>query len=244
MVRTHRRKDKPPSLVIDRLRVEIATRRGLARVIDDVSLEVWPGEIVGVIGESGSGKTMTALSLLGLMPRRARIAAGAIKLAGETITHLPAAARRRLRGNRIAFIRQAALRGISPVLSVDLQVGHPANIHRRTASDQAKARAVELLRAVHLNDPDQREREYPHQFSGGMQQRAMIAMGLALEPELLVADEPTTALDVTVQAQVLRLLREIRDQHGTAILFITHDLGVVAEGCDWGYVLYAGQDVE
>jgi len=237
MVRAHCRNDRPPSLAIDRLRVEIATRRGPARVIDDVSLEVWPGEIVGVIGESGSGKTMTALSLLGLMPRRARIAAGEIRLGSDTITHLPDAARRRLRGSRIAFIPQDALRALNPVLRVDLQVGEPANIHRRTPWEQAKARAVELLRAVHLREPEQRAREYPHQFSGGMQQRAMIAMGLALEPELLIADEPTTALDVTVQAQVLKLLREIRDTHGTAILFITHDLGVIAELCDWVYVM-------
>src|SRR5262245_22977456 len=244
MVRTHRRKDKPPSLVIDRLRVEIATRRGLARVVDDVSLEVWPGEIVGVIGESGSGKTMTALSLLGLMPRRARIAAGEIRLGSDVITHLPDAARRRLRGSRIAFIPQDALRALNPVLRVDLQVGEPAHIHRRTPWQQAKARAVDLLRAVHLKEPEQRAREFPHQFSGGMQQRAMIAMGLALEPELLIADEPTTALDVTVQAQVLKLLREIRDTHGTAILFITHDLGVIAELCDWVYVMYAGAVLE
>jgi oligopeptide/dipeptide ABC transporter ATP-binding protein len=244
MVRHHRRTDRPPSLAIDNLRVEIATRRGPARVIDDVSLEVWPGEIVGVIGESGSGKTMTALSLLGLMPRRARIAAGEIALGGESITHLPDAARRRLRGSRVAFIPQDALRALNPVLRVDLQVGEPANIHRRTPWEQAKAQAVELLRAVHLKDPEQRAREYPHQFSGGMQQRAMIAMGLALEPELLIADEPTTALDVTVQAQVLKLLREIRDTHGTAILFITHDLGVIVELCDWVYVMYAGSVLE
>jgi peptide/nickel transport system ATP-binding protein len=243
-VRAHRRNDRPPSLAIERLRVEIATRRGLARVIDDVSLEVWPGEIVGVIGESGSGKTMTALSLLGLMPRRARIAAGEIRLGSDTITHLPDAARRRLRGSRIAFIPQDALRALNPVLRADLQVGEPANIHRRTPWEQAKAQAVELLRAVHLREPEQRAREYPHQFSGGMQQRAMIAMGLALEPELLIADEPTTALDVTVQAQVLKLLREIRDTHGTAILFITHDLGVIAELCDWVYVMYAGAVLE
>ena len=244
MVRNHARADRPPSLAIERLRVDIATRRGPARVIDDISLEVWPGEIVGVIGESGSGKTMTALSLLGLMPRRAAIVDGEIRLYGEPITHLPDAARRRLRGSRIAFIPQDALRALNPVLRVDLQVGEPANIHRQTPWRQAKARAVELLRSVHLRDPEQRAREYPHQFSGGMQQRAMIAMGLALEPELLIADEPTTALDVTVQAQVLKLLREIRDTHGTAILFITHDLGVIVQLCDWVYVMYAGTVLE
>jgi oligopeptide/dipeptide ABC transporter ATP-binding protein len=242
--RPHRRGDRPATLAIERLRIEIAMRRGVARVVDDVTLEVWPGEIVGIIGESGSGKTMTALSVLGLMPRPARIAAGDIHLQGQAITRLPDAERRKLRGDRVAFIPQDALRALNPVLRVDRQVGEPLNIHRGTAWEKAKQRAVELLGAVHLPRPAERAREYPHQFSGGMQQRAMIAMGLALEPELLIADEPTTALDVTVQAQVLKLLREIRDTHGTAILFITHDLGVIAELCDWVYVMYAGAVLE
>jgi len=242
--RRHRRSDRPPTLAIEGLRVEIAMPRGMARVIDDVSLEVWPGEIVGVIGESGSGKTMTALAVLGLTPHRARLTAGAIKLGDRPITHLPESERRKLRGDRIAFIPQDALRALNPVLRVDLQVGEPCNIHRATPWEQAKQRALELLAAVHLKEPAERAREFPHQFSGGMQQRAMIAMGLALEPELLIADEPTTALDVTVQAQVLKLLREIRDTHGAAILFITHDLGVIAELCDWVYVMYAGAVLE
>ena len=242
--RPHRRTDRPPTLSIEGLRLEIATPRGLARVIDDVSLEVWPGEIVGVIGESGSGKTMTALSVLGLTPRRAAISSGGIKLHGREITELPESERRKLRGDRIAFIPQDALRALNPVLRVDEQVGEPCRIHRATPWAEARKRAVELLTAVHLKQPEQRAREYPHQFSGGMQQRAMIAMGLALEPELLIADEPTTALDVTVQAQVLKLLREIRDTHDTAILFITHDLGVIAELCDWVYVMYAGAVLE
>jgi oligopeptide/dipeptide ABC transporter ATP-binding protein len=197
-----------------------------------------------VIGESGSGKTMTALAVLGLMPRRAKIAAGAIKLQERAITRLTEAERRELRGDRVAFIPQDALRALNPVLRVDQQVGEPLNIHRQTPWGRARQRAVELLQAVHLKEPQQRAREFPHQFSGGMQQRAMIAMGLALEPELLIADEPTTALDVTVQAQVLKLLKEIRAAHGTAIFFITHDLGVIAELCDWVYVMYAGAVLE
>src|SRR5262245_21342930 len=243
-VRPHRRRDRAAALTVERLRIEIAMRRGRARVVDDVSLEVWPGEIVGLIGESGSGKTMTALSVLGLLPRQARIANGRIALHGMALTGLAESARRKLRGYRLAYIPQDALRALNPVLRVDLQVGEPLHIHRRTRWDKARRRAVDLLRSVHLPDPQLRAREYPHQFSGGMQQRAMIAMGLALEPELLVADEPTTALDVTVQAQVLKLLREIRDSHGTAILFITHDLGVIAELCDWVYVMYAGAVLE
>ncbi len=233
-----------PALQIEALTLEHAGRRGVGRIIDRVSLEVWPREIVGLIGESGSGKTMTALAVLGLTPRGIRPASGDIRLSGRSILNLSEAERRSLRGDRIALIPQDALRALNPVLRIDRQVGEPYVLHRQTAWQAAKAKAVDLLRDVHLRSPEQRAREYPHQFSGGMQQRAMIAMGLALGPELLIADEPTTALDVTVQAQVLTLLREIRDSHGTAILFITHDLGVVAELCDWVYVIYAGVIVE
>lgn len=241
--RFHRRLDAQPALAIDKLRVEIAMHRGLARVVDNVSLEVWPNEIVGVIGESGSGKTMTALSVLGLIPRRARLS-GDIKLSGRSLTTLPEGELRKLRGDRIAYIPQDALRALNPVLRINTQVGEPLNIHRDTPWQVAKQHALHLLNAVHIPFAEKRAQEYPHQFSGGMQQRAMIAMGLALGPELLIADEPTTALDVTVQAQVLQLLREIRDSQGTAILFITHDLGIIAELCDWVYVMYAGTVLE
>ena len=156
----------------------------------------------------------------------------------------PERERRAIRGDRVAFIPQDALRALNPALRVGPQVGEPLTLHRATPWNVAKRQAVELLAAVHLRDADSRAEEYPHQFSGGMQQRAMIAMGVCLEPQLLIADEPTTALDVTVQAQVLQLLREIRDQHGTSILFITHDLGVVANLCDRVYVMYAGTVVE
>jgi peptide/nickel transport system ATP-binding protein len=233
-----------PTLQIEALTLEYAGRRGTAHITERVSLDVWPREIVGLIGESGSGKTMTALAVLGLTPRGMRRASGEIRLSGKSILGLSEAERRSLRGDRIALIPQDALRALNPVLRIDKQVGEPYVLHQQTAWQTAKAKAVNLLRAVHLRSPEQRAREYPHQFSGGMQQRAMIAMGLALGPELLIADEPTTALDVTVQAQVLNLLCEIRDSHGTAILFITHDLGVVAELCDWVYVIYAGVIVE
>jgi oligopeptide/dipeptide ABC transporter ATP-binding protein len=233
-----------PTLQIEALTLEHAGRRGIGRITERVSLEVWPREIVGLIGESGSGKTMTALAVLGLTPRGMRPAAGDIRLSGKSILGLSEAQRRSLRGDRIALIPQDALRALNPVLRIGTQVGEPYVLHRQTPWQAAKAKAVDLLRGVHLRSPEQRAREYPHQFSGGMQQRAMIAMGLALGPELLIADEPTTALDVTIQAQVLDLLREIRARHGTAILFITHDLGVVAELCDWVYVIYAGVIVE
>jgi len=238
------RTEAAPTLAIEDLSVEFHSGRGVARVVDHVSLEVWPGEIAGLIGESGSGKTLTALSVLGLLPRNAQVASGAVRLSGQSLLDLPAAGRREIRGERVAFIPQDALRALNPVLRVDMQVGEPFEIHRHTPWEEAKRKAVELLAAVHIRDPAARAREYPHQYSGGMQQRAMIAMGLALEPQLLIADEPTTALDVTVQAQVLKLLREIRQTHGTSILFITHDLGIVAELTDWVYVMYAGAIVE
>jgi oligopeptide/dipeptide ABC transporter ATP-binding protein len=233
-----------PTLALEDLTIEHASRRGRARLVDRVSLEVWPGEIVGLIGESGSGKTMTALSILGLLPRGVRVTGGDIRLSGRSLVGLGEAQLRAIRGDRIAMIPQDALRALNPVLRIDRQVGEPYVLHRRSPWEAARAKAVELLASVHLRASAERAREYPHQFSGGMQQRAMIAMGLALEPELLIADEPTSALDVTVQARVLQLLREIRGEHGTAILFITHDLGVVAELCDRVYVIYAGAIVE
>ena len=242
--RPHRRADRPPTLAIDGLAIEIAGRRSVASVAEGVSLDIWPGEIVGLIGESGSGKTMISLAVLGLLPHGARIAAGEIRLSGEPLTGLSQRELKAIRGRRIAMVPQDALRALNPVHRVGRQVGEPFAIHRGWGARRAGQAAVELLRSVRLPSPEMRAQEYPHQFSGGMQQRAMIAMGLALEPELVVADEPTTALDVTVQAKVLRLLREIRDTHGTAILFVTHDLGVVSQLCDWVYVIYAGHIME
>jgi oligopeptide/dipeptide ABC transporter ATP-binding protein len=232
------------TLEIRNLSIAFSTPRGHARVVDDVSLSIGTGEIVGVIGESGSGKTLTALAVLGMLPRGARIESGRILLAGEPMLTKTERERRAIRGDRVAYIPQDALRALNPTLRVGPQVGEPLTLHRATPWNVAKRKAVELLSAVHLRDAARRAEEYPHQFSGGMQQRAMIAMGVCLEPQLLIADEPTTALDVTVQAQVLQLLREIRDQHGASILFITHDLGVVANLCDRVYVMYAGTVVE
>jgi peptide/nickel transport system ATP-binding protein len=232
------------TLEIRDLSITFSTPRGPARVVDNVSLSIGAGEIVGVIGESGSGKTLTALAALGMLPRGARVESGRILLGDESLLDMTERERRALRGNRIAYIPQDALRSLNPTLRVGVQVGEPLALHRATPWTVAKRRAVGLLAAVHLRDPERRAEEYPHQFSGGMQQRAMIAMGLCLEPQLLIADEPTTALDVTVQAQVLQLVREIRRDHGTSIFFITHDLGVVADLCDRVYVMYAGAIVE
>ena len=229
-----------PVLDIDNLSIEFPGRP----TVIDFSLRVQKGEVVAVIGESGSGKTLTALAVLGLLPRRARVSNGRITLGGRPMLDLSTRERRNLLGDRVAFIPQDAMRALNPMMSVGDQVGEPAVLHRSSGWQAARKAAVEMLRAVDLKEPERRARDYPHQFSGGMQQRAMIAMGLALEPELLIADEPTTALDVTVQAQVIRLLKEIRDTHGTSILFITHDLGLVADFCDRVYVMYAGRMVE
>jgi oligopeptide transport system ATP-binding protein len=231
-------------LQIADLSIGFASGRGITPTVDRISLAVGRGEIIGLIGESGSGKTLTALAILGLLPRGARVTGGAIRLEGVSLLDLAERQRRDLRGSRIAFIPQDALRALNPGLRVGTQVGEPLVIHRAAPWRAALAKAVDLLGAVHLREPARRAAEYPHQFSGGMQQRAMVAMGLALEPRLLIADEPTTALDVTVQAQVLHLLREIRDTHDTSVLFITHDLGIVAELCYRVYVMYAGTIVE
>jgi peptide/nickel transport system ATP-binding protein len=242
--RPHALPGAAPTLRIEALSLEYVGRRGVARVTERVSLEVWPREIVGLIGESGSGKTMTALAVLGLTPRGMRPAAGDIRLSGKSILRLSEAERRSLRGDRIALIPQDALRALNPVLRIDKQVGEPYVLHRQTAWHAAKAKAVDLLRGVHLRSPEQRALEYPHQFSGGMQQRAMIAMGLALGPELLIADEPTTALDVTVQAQILDLMKDLQKEFNSAIILITHDLGVVAKMTENVVVMYGGRVVE
>ncbi|MFZ5677980.1 MAG: ABC transporter ATP-binding protein [Pseudomonadota bacterium] len=231
------------ALAIRDLTVDFERRSGTLRTVDKVSLEVWPKEIVGVIGESGSGKTMTALSAMRLLPHGARIG-GAIELGGRDIVSLGESQMRALRGDRIALIPQDAMQSLNPTMRVGRQVGEPYEFHRKQSYGAVWSKVVELLRAVKIADPETRVREYPHQFSGGMQQRAMIATGLALDPELIIADEPTTALDVTVQARILKLLRDIRDERGSAILFITHELGIVAELCDWVYVMKDGKVVE
>jgi peptide/nickel transport system ATP-binding protein len=242
--RLHNQPGQTPVLRIEDLSVEFSGARGIARVVDSINIEVGPGEIVGLIGESGSGKTMTALSVLGLLPKQAKVATGKISLGGEVLTGKSEREMRRIRGDRVALVPQDALRALNPVRRVGSQVGEPFELHRGLGRNEARIKAIASMESVHLPQPEERANEYPHQFSGGMQQRAMIAMGLALEPQLLIADEPTTALDVTVQARVLSLLREIRDHQGTSILFITHDLGIIAELCDWVYVIYAGAILE
>jgi ABC-type dipeptide/oligopeptide/nickel transport system ATPase component len=207
-------------------------------------MTVMPGEIVGVIGESGSGKTLSSLAALRLLPKQARVASGSVQLGGLDILAQSEVEMRALRGNRMALIPQDAMQSLNPTMRVGLQVAEPISLHTGQRLKSVAGVAAKLLKTVGIARPEQQARAFPHEFSGGMQQRAMIAMGLALAPSLLIADEPTTALDVTVQAQVLNLLREIRDTRGTSILFITHDLGVVAELCDWVYVMRSGRIVE
>lgn len=232
-----------PILRINDLAVRFHRRRDTVTAVQSLSLEVFPGEIVGVIGESGSGKSMTALSVMGLLPKGASVS-GRIMLDGQELTTLPERELRRLRGDRMAMIPQDALQSLNPSLRTGFQIGEPMALHNRIPEGGITAHVRQLMQAVRMARPDQTAQAWPHQLSGGMQQRAMIAMGLALDPRLIIADEPTTALDVTVQAGILDLLRDIRDRTGAGMMFITHDLGVVAELCDYVYVMHRGRLVE
>ena len=243
-LRVHDTPGTLPTLSVEGLSIQFSRRRVWTPVVFDVSMKVMPGEIVGVIGESGSGKTLSALAALRLLPRQARVASGRVRLGDIDILAQSEGQMRALRGNRMALIPQDAMQALNPTMQVGLQVAEPLSLHSGKALKAVAGAATQLLEAVGIARPTEQARAFPHQFSGGMQQRAMIAMGLALAPSLLIADEPTTALDVTVQAQVLDLLRNIRTTRGTSILFITHDLGVVAELCDWVYVMRHGRIVE
>jgi peptide/nickel transport system ATP-binding protein len=221
------------------------TRRGLLKAVDDVSFSVTGGETLAVVGESGCGKSMTALSLLRLVPDPpGRIVGGRVLLDGRDLLRLDEAEMRAVRGNDISMIFQEPMTSLNPVLTIGGQIAEAIRLHQDLSSAQAREKAVEMLRQVRIPEPEQRAREYPHQLSGGMRQRAMIAMALACNPKVLIADEPTTALDVTIQAQILDLMRELQETFGTAIILITHDMGVVAENADRVVVMYAGRKVE
>ena len=226
------------------LRTTFATRDGVVRAVDGIDFHVDRGEIMGLVGESGCGKSVTSLSILRLIGSPGRIEAGEIIFDGTDLLKIGPDAMRRIRGNRISMIFQQPTSSLNPVWDVGAQLSEVLEIHRNMKRSAARARAAELLRMVGIPDPERRLKAYPHEMSGGMAQRVMIAMALACEPELLIADEPTTALDVTIQAQILDLIRELRDRTGTAIILITHDLGVVAEMCDRVAVMYAGEIVE
>jgi oligopeptide/dipeptide ABC transporter ATP-binding protein len=237
-----------PLLRIRDLRVTFATRNGVVRAIDGVSLDVAQGECLGVVGESGSGKSVTFLAVMGLIRGQGRIESGSIRFAGRELVSLDPAAYRVLRGREIAITLQDALTSLNPALRVGTQIEEVLLAHAelppRNRSRAARERAVEMLRHVGIPAPERRLSEYPHQFSGGMRQRIMIAIALCCRPRLLIADEPTTALDVTIQAQVLELIGAMRQELGMSVVLITHDLAVVAEYCDRLAVMYAGQIVE
>jgi oligopeptide transport system ATP-binding protein len=227
------------------MRTEFVTDEGLVRAVDGVSFDVGRGEIVGIVGESGCGKSVTNLSILGLLPKpQGRIAAGSVKFEGRDLVGLPERALRKIRGNDIAMIFQDPMTSLNPYLKVEEQLAEVGQLHLNLSRKEAVARAVALLERVGIPDAARRVRSYPHEFSGGMRQRVMIAMALLCDPELLIADEPTTALDVTIQAQILELLQGLRAERGMSIILITHDLGVVAGVCDRVIVMYAGRIVE
>jgi peptide/nickel transport system ATP-binding protein len=233
-----------PLLEVSGLRTSFATRDGLVRAVDGISFSVDRGEIMGLVGESGCGKSVTSLSIMRLVPPPGRTEAGSVLFEGRDLLTLPPEQMRSIRGQQLAMIFQQPTSSLNPVWDVGRQIGETLEIHKGMRPRDARLRALELLRVVGIPDPERRLRSYPHELSGGMAQRVMIAMALACEPELLIADEPTTALDVTIQAQILDLLRNLRDELGTAIILITHDLGVVAEMCDRVAVMYAGEIVE
>lgn len=231
-------------LSIDNLTVAFPTEDGPAFAINHLSLQIKAGEVLGLVGESGCGKSMTSLAILRLIPSPGYIASGDISFKDQNLLVLPNDGMRKIRGSQIALIPQDPLTSLNPVYTIGDQIMEVLELHQHLSKDAARKRAIALLDQVRIPNAKERINDYPHQFSGGMRQRVMIAMALSCTPALLIADEPTTALDVTVQAQILELLREIRKEHQTAILLITHDLGVVAEMCEEVAVMYAGRVVE
>ncbi len=233
-----------PLLQIKDLHTDIEIRSGVVRALSGVDLHVNPGETLGIVGESGSGKTMTALSLMGLLPQGGKVSSGSIILDGQDLTQLPLKEKRKLRGTKVGMIFQDPLTSLNPTMKIGLQVCEPLRVHEKLSKKEALARAVEILKRVGMPRPEVVINNYPHQLSGGMRQRVMIAMALVCKPRILIADEPTTALDVTTQMQILDLIDELRDEYKMGVILITHDLGVVAGHTDRVAVMYAGRIVE
>jgi oligopeptide/dipeptide ABC transporter ATP-binding protein len=233
-----------PLLEVKGLKTYFYTEDGVVRAVDGVSFEVYPGEVLGLVGESGCGKSVTSLSIMRLISKPGRIDEGEILLDGENLLKLPEDEMIKVRGNRISMIFQQPQTALNPVFKVGDQLAEVLDVHQDLGKEAGWKRAVALLKMVGVPDPERRAEAYPHELSGGMAQRVMIAMALACVPELLIADEPTTALDVTIQAQILDLMRDLRREMGTSVILITHDLGVVAEMAERVAVMYAGEIVE
>ena len=233
-----------PLLVVEQLQTHFWTPDGINRAVDGISFHVNAGETIAIVGESGCGKSVTAMSMLRLIPEPPGKIAGSIRFQGKDLLKLSEKEMRAIRGNEISMIFQEPMTSLNPVLNVARQIGETLRLHQGLSARQAEEKAIEMLTLVGIPEPARRVREYPHQLSGGMRQRVMIAIALACNPKLLIADEPTTALDVTIQAQILELMRDLKHRVGAAIVLITHDLGVVAEVAERVIVMYAGKKVE
>lgn len=237
-------KDEEILLEVSGLKTYFKDRKGLVPAVDGVDFTLRKGETLGIVGESGCGKSVTSMSILHLLPLEGRIVDGTIRFKGRDITHLPPDEMTKLRGKEIAMIFQEPMTSLNPVYTVGWQISEMIRQHEKVSKKEAREKAIEMLRLVNIPAPEKRVDEYPHELSGGMRQRVMIAMALACDPELLIADEPTTALDVTIQAQILDLMRHLKQTLNTSIMMITHDLGVVAEMSDYVLVMYAGMVME
>ena len=231
-------------LEVKNLHTYFKTRNGTVKAVNDVSYSIERGRTLGIVGESGSGKSVSAMSILRLLDANGYIAEGEVNFDGKDLVNLPMQEMYHIRGNRISVIFQEPMTSLNPVFSVKRQLSEPFMIHQGMNKKQAETKCIEMLRAVQIPNPEAVAEQYPHQLSGGMRQRVMIAMALACKPDILIADEPTTALDVTIQAQILRLMNDLQRENGTAIMFITHDLGVINEMADDVVVMYCGQVVE
>jgi peptide/nickel transport system ATP-binding protein len=233
-----------PLLEVRNLKVEFPSRRGTLLALDDISFSISPGEILGVVGESGAGKSLTGAAIIGLLEPPGRISGGQILLEGQRIDNLPYEQMRAIRGRKIGAIFQDPLTSLNPLYTIGRQLIETIRTHLPVSEEEAKQRAIRLLQETGIPAAEQRIDQYPHQFSGGMRQRVVIALALAAEPKLIVADEPTTALDVSIQAQIISLLKRLCKDHGAAVMLVTHDMGVIAETCDRVAVMYAGRVVE
>lgn len=231
-------------LDIRNLRSHFFTAKGEVPAVDGVSIQVPPGKIIGIVGESGCGKSMTAMSVMGLLRYPGRVVGGSILLDGRDITHLTKKELSQVRGNEVSMIFQEPMTSLNPVYPVGKQVREAILLHQKMGKDEAKARVLDIFCAVGIPEPEKRYYSYPHQLSGGLRQRVMIGMAMVCRPKVMIADEPTTALDVTIEAQILQLMKKLCEEQGTSIILITHNMGVVAEVCDYVYVMYAGKVME